>query len=30
MAGPEICPTCMAKNAYCEIEEQEAKTVMKL
>ncbi|MBW2964888.1 hypothetical protein KY363_05520 [Candidatus Woesearchaeota archaeon] len=24
MAGPEVCPTCMAKNAYCEIDAKEA------
>ncbi|MBU0614867.1 MAG: hypothetical protein KJ601_02140 [Nanoarchaeota archaeon] len=29
-AGPEFCPTCMTKNAYAEIDEQEAKKVMKL
>jgi rubrerythrin len=30
MAGPEICPTCGAKNAYVEIDEAEAKYIMKL
>jgi hypothetical protein len=30
MAGPEICPTCNAKNAYVEIDENEAKKVMGL
>lgn len=30
MAGPEICPTCGAKNAYVEIEKDEAKNVMEL
>lgn len=24
MAGPEICPTCLEKNAYVEIDESEA------
>ena len=28
-AGPEICPTCQAKNAYVEIEKGEARTVMR-
>ncbi|MBW2990592.1 hypothetical protein KY348_02710 [Candidatus Woesearchaeota archaeon] len=26
--GPEICPTCKAKNAYVETEEKEAGFVM--
>lgn len=26
---PEVCPTCDAKNAYVEIEYEEAKKVMK-
>lgn len=26
-AGPEVCPTCFAKNAYVEIEKPEAKKV---
>ncbi|MFH1836087.1 MAG: rubredoxin-like domain-containing protein [Methanobacteriota archaeon] len=30
VAGPEICPTCGAKNAYIEIESQEAEIVMGL
>jgi rubrerythrin len=29
-AGPEICPTCKAKNAYKEIEKEEAKKAMGL
>ena len=29
-AGPEICPTCQAKNAYVEIDVSEAKSVMEL
>ncbi|MBS3122115.1 hypothetical protein J4434_04485 [Candidatus Woesearchaeota archaeon] len=28
MAGPAICPTCSAQNAYVEIEKKEAKFVM--
>lgn len=28
--GPEICPTCGAKNAYVEITLEEAKKVMAL
>ena len=28
--GPEICPTCKAKNAYVEIEKKEAMKVMGL
>ncbi len=27
-AGPEVCPTCSAKDAYIEVEEKEAKMVM--
>jgi len=27
VAGPEICPTCMSKNAYVEIDKEEAKNV---
>jgi rubrerythrin len=27
-SGPEVCPTCQEKDAYVEIEEQEAKKVM--
>ena len=30
IAGPKICPTCQAKNAYVEIEIPEAKKVMNL
>lgn len=30
VAGPEICPTCQAKNAYVEIDKEEAKNVMDL
>lgn len=30
IAGPEICPTCQAKNAYVEIDKEEAKNVMEL
>jgi len=30
MLGPEICPTCAAKNAYVEIDEKEARYVMGL
>ena len=30
MAGPEVCPTCSAKNAYVEIDPSEAKGVMML
>jgi len=30
MAGPETCPTCQTKNAYVEIEADEAKAVMEL
>ena len=29
-AGPEICPTCMTKNAYKKIDAKEAKDSMKL
>ena len=29
-AGPEICPTCLSKNAYVEIDSKEAKNVMAL
>lgn len=28
--GPEICPTCMTKNAFVEIDKEEAKNVMQL
>jgi len=28
--GPVVCPTCQAKNAYVEIEVQEAKKVMQI
>ena len=28
IAGPEICPTCQAKNAYVEIDKEEAKKVI--
>ena len=28
--GPETCPTCQAKNAYVEIDKEEAKKVMDL
>ena len=28
IAGPEICPTCGVKNAYAEIDKNEAKYVM--
>ena len=30
MAGPEICPTCKVKNAYVEIDKEEAMKVMGL
>ncbi len=30
VADPEICPTCQAKNAYVEIDKEEAKNVMGL
>jgi rubrerythrin len=30
MTGPEICPTCGAKNAYVEVDGTEAKYIMKL
>jgi len=30
IAGPEICPTCKAKNTYTEIEAEEARKVMEL
>jgi rubrerythrin len=30
IAGPEICPTCQQKNAYVEIDLEEAKKVMNL
>ena len=30
VAGPEICPTCTAKNVYVEIDRKEAKNVMEL
>ncbi len=29
-AGPELCPTCQNKNAYAEIDLEEAKNVMGL
>ena len=28
VAGPEICPTCMNKNVYVEIDKKEAAKVM--
>ncbi len=28
VAGPETCPTCSAKNAYCEIAEKEARNLI--
>ncbi len=28
--GPEICPTCQVKNAYVEIDKEEAQKVMGL
>lgn len=28
--APEICPTCMAKDAYCEIDEKEAANVLEI
>jgi len=30
VAGPEICPTCSTKNAFVEVDQEEAKKVMKL
>lgn len=30
MAGPEIRSTCQAKNAYVEIDKEEAKNVMEI
>jgi rubrerythrin len=30
LASPKICPTCQAENAYVEIDENEAKKVMRL
>ena len=27
MAGPEICPSCKAKNAYVEVTKEEAKAL---
>ena len=30
ISGPEICPTCQAKNAYVGIDQKEAKYVMGL
>lgn len=30
MAGPELCPTCLNKNAYVEIDKEEAIRVMGL
>ncbi|MFH0860258.1 MAG: hypothetical protein V1921_03570 [Candidatus Altiarchaeota archaeon] len=30
LAGPAVCPTCQAKNAYVEIDAQEARNVMNL
>lgn len=30
VAGPDICPTCKAKNAYVEIEQKEAKNILEL
>ena len=29
IAGPSICPTCSTKNAFVEIDEKEAKKVLK-
>ena len=29
-AGPEICPTCEAKNAFYEITKEEAKEAMEM
>jgi rubrerythrin len=29
-AGPEVCPTCQNKNAYVEIDKEEAKKVFEL
>ncbi|MFT4297815.1 MAG: rubredoxin-like domain-containing protein [Candidatus Woesearchaeota archaeon] len=28
IAGPEICPTCQAENAYVEVEQKEAEAIM--
>lgn len=28
IAGPEVCPTCMQKNAYCEVSEKEARNLI--
>jgi ferredoxin-thioredoxin reductase catalytic subunit len=28
IAGPETCPTCMQKNAYCEIDEKEINNLL--
>ena len=28
IAGPEVCPTCGMKHAYCEISENEARTLL--
>jgi rubrerythrin len=30
IAGPEICPTCMAKNAYVASDVAESKNIMEL
>ncbi len=30
VAGPEICPTCQTKNAYVEIDKEEAKNILGL
>lgn len=30
IAGPEVCPTCGAKNAYCEIDEKEAANLLSM
>ena len=29
-SGPEMCPTCQTKNAYVEIDKEEAKNIMEL
>ena len=30
IAGPEVCPTCQAENAYVEIDDKEVRFVMGL
>ncbi len=30
VAGPEVCPTCQAVNAYVETDKVEAKNIMEL